>query len=163
MGLVGLPFNQTFTFSRPGVAPVRGPDGALTIAAANTPRFDHSSEGEPLGLLVEPGDLMGQADRCRAIAGDWDNAAEATVLHEYLDPEGLLQRRAIYTIKVRATINALLSTVGHHRRVGAVPGYLKNAGGHVRFRDNDWQLPAAIATAANQVLEDAGGRVLVDG
>lgn len=165
MSLVGLSFAQTFAFARPRPAPVRGADGAVTIAAADIPRFDHDGAGARLGLLVDAGETLGQADRCRVLPGAWESAGFATVLHELLDPAGQLIRRALYSETPRAAVDALLSSAGHHRRIGAVPGYLRNLGGYVRYRELDWLLPAAIAAtpAPARAIADEAGRPLVDG
>ena len=161
--LVGLSFAQTFTFSRADPAPVRDAAGMTVIAAPDVPRFDHDGAGLALGLLVEGGETVGQADRCLARAGDWEVAGEATVFHELVDGAGVLVRRALYSLSVRATVNALLASGGHHRSIGAVAGYLRNQGGFVRFRDLDWELSHAIAADATRAIGDEAGRALVDG
>jgi hypothetical protein len=161
--LVGLPFAQTFSFSRPVPAPVRNPDGVVAVAAADVPRFDHHPDGKPRGLLVEGGGTLGQSDRCRALPGDWEVQGEATVFHEFEDAAGDVHRRAFFSTNARRSIDALLSSVARHRRIGAVAGYLRNHDGLVRYRDMEWRLPAAIAIAAPLVLGDDDERVLVDG
>ena len=108
-------------------------------------------------------ETVGQADRCLARAGDWEVAGEATVFHELVDGAGVLVRRALYSLSVRATVNALLASGGHHRSIGAVAGYLRNQGGFVRFRDLDWELSHAIAADATRAIGDEAGRALVDG
>lgn len=166
MPLVGQPFANTFTFTRPIAAPVRNDAGDVVTAAIDAPRFDHDVDGNPKGLLVEMGEGLGQADRCRVVAGDWEFVGPGTVLHEY-EVDGTIVRSAAYSASVRATVNAVLATAAHHRIIAAVPGHLRNRGGYVRYREFDWALPGAIGTgvAANQVVGDGStaDRALIEG
>lgn len=159
-----LAFAATFTFSRPDAAPVRAADGSLVLAPPGVPRFDHAVDGIALGMLVEPGAQLGKADRCHARPGIWEIAGAATVLHEYIDPSAGLVRRALYTTTCRHTVDALLASAGHHRRIGVLPTYLFNHGGYVRYGEVEWTLPAAIAVDdAGRVLADDVGRIIIDG
>lgn len=162
--LVGYPFDLAFQFTRPIAAAVRDDTGALGVVAANQPRFDHDVDGKRIGLLVGPGRTLSQGDRCAVIAGDWEIKGPATVLHEYAGEDGVIVRKAYYTAGVRAMVNSALTIAGHHRVIGAVPGYLKNRGGEVRFRERNWQLVEALGTGvADEALEDGSlvDRILV--
>lgn len=159
-------FDVAFAFSRPAAASYRGPDGETIQAAANAPRFDHDPDGNPLGLLVEPGAALGQADRAvldplmlpADIAGQ-----EVTVFHAQTDPGGTVHRRAWYSKDARATINGLLSSSGRHGAIGVIMGYRENKGGLVRYRAQSWYLPDAIRVDENILLGDAAMRPLVEG
>lgn len=156
--LVGYPFADTFTFSRPVEAPVRDGRGNLATAAVDAPRFDHDEAGVRAGLLVSYLDTAGQADRCAVIAGDWEVEGDATVLHEYAAADGTIVRRAFYTRSVRAMVNAVLMADCHHRIIGAVPGLLKNRDGFVRYRERQWALSAFLGTGVDgEQLGDGSG------
>lgn len=158
--LVGYPFNDTFDFTRPVTAPVRGADGELAIAAIDAPRFDHDEDGVRTGLLVGFLDTLGQSDRCAVVAGDWEIEGAGTVLHEYADAADTIVRRAFYTDSVRAMVNAVLRVDGHHRIIGAVPGHLRNRGGFVRYRERDWDLAAKLGTGVEgEQLGDGSGEL----
>lgn len=168
--LVNAQFDEAFVFTRAIAGPVRGEDGVLDSAAPDVPRFDHDELGGRVGLLVAPGETLGQADRCAVIAGDWEINGAATVLHEYADEEGVIIRRAFYTRSVRATVNAVLRVAGHHRLIGAVPGFLRNEGAEVQYREREWKVDVRIGTGvADEVLGDGSGalagedRALVEG
>lgn len=163
MPLVGLAFDETFAFARPGAADYRDETGELVEAGAGEPRLDHHEDGRPRGLLVETGDYAGAADRVSVPAGDWESAGPATVLHE-LELGGEIQRQAVYTLSARACVNAVLASAGRHRRIGAVPGHLRNLGGFVRYRERDWLLPGGLATEEGELLADgAADRLLIEG
>jgi hypothetical protein len=153
--LVGLHFADTFTFARPGEADYRDETGAIVTAAAGVPRFDHDEAGAMRGLLVEGGAYLGAADRISVPAGDWEIAGVATVFHEVASPDGVIRNLALYTLDARATVNALLGTAGHHRKIGACAGHLRNLGGFVRYGETLWLLPDGIG--------DGGGAFLADG
>lgn len=158
--LVGYPFNDTFDFARPVEAAVRGSDGELATAAIDAPRFDHDLAGIRLGMLVGPGETLGQPDRCAVVAGDWEILGEATVLHEYAMADGTIVRRAFYTRDVRAMCNAVLRVDCHHRIIGAVPGLLKNKDGLVRYRERSWKLAAKLGTGVEgEQLGDGSGEM----
>lgn len=152
---VGLPFANTFAFSRPVVATTRNAAGALVDVAANKVRFDHDVAGVRLGMLVEGQATLGQADSCSAIAGDWEVDGAATILHEFATLGGAITRRAYYSLNGRATANILLRAEGHHRRIGIVPGLLRNRNGMVTYRDQQWSLTGQLGTGIEgEVLED---------
>jgi len=162
--LVGYPFAEAFDFTRPVAAAVRNQAGEVESAAIDEPRFDHDEAGNRLGLLVAAGETLSQGDRCAVIAGDWEVVGPATVLHEYADAEGAVQRRAYYTASVRKMVNSVLAIEGHHRIIGAVPGFLKNRAGEVLYRERLWELSLAIGTGVeSEVLEDGSeiDRILV--
>jgi hypothetical protein len=157
-------FAAWFDFGRPTAAPYRDAAGAIVTAAIDAPRFDHDGDGASIGLLVEPGDELGQADRAR-LQVDAIGATIATVFHERRDPDGTIVRRAWYSRDPQATIDACLSQAGHHLRVGAIPGYRRRLGasgaGFVRFRGADWQLTDLIAAGPGAALGDDDGRALI--
>ncbi len=153
-------FDAWFDFTRPVAALYRTADGVLALAPINEPRFDHGAGGGPIGLIVEPGAELGQADRTR-LQVDAIGATRATVLHARREDDGTIVRRAWYSIDPQATIDACLGQAGHHLSVGAVPGYRPNLGGYVRFRGADWQLTGLIATGDGAVLGDDDGRALI--
>jgi hypothetical protein len=156
--LIGYPFNDTFGFSRAVAAPVRNAGGDLVTVAPDVPRFDHSEAGARIGLLVTPGETLGQVDRCAVVAGDWEVEGPATVLHEYADLDGTIVRRAFYTDSVRATVDVVLRVHCHHRIIGAVPGHLRNREGVVRYRERTWALGAKLGTGvADEQLGDGSG------
>lgn len=155
MRLEGFPFEQTFTFVRPIEAPYRNAQGVVVLATFDEPRIDHDLGGIRLGLLVDGGQTLGQADRCAVIVGDWEVVGPATVLHEFAKDDGTIVRRAFYTQQCRTMVNAVLRVKGHHRIIGAVPGFLRNAQGKVRYREREWLLPAGLGTGVEgQQLED---------
>ncbi|UNU43619.1 hypothetical protein EAO27_13475 [Sphingopyxis sp. YF1] len=153
-------FAAWFDFGRPTAAPYRDAAGAIVTAAIDVPRFDHDAAGAPIGLLVEPGAELGQADRAR-LQVDAIGATIATVFHERRDADGTIVRRAWYSRDPQATIDACLSQAGHHLRIGAIPGYRRNLGGFVRFRGIDWQLTELIAAGAGAAIGDDAGRGLI--
>ncbi len=153
-------FAAWFDFLRPTVAPYRDAGGAIVDAAIDAPRFDHDAEGAPLGLLVEPGAELGQADRAR-LQVDAIGATVATVFHARLDAGGALCRRAWYSRDPQATIDACLGQAGHHLSIGAVPGFRRNLGGYVRYRGLDWQLTELLGTGDGDALGDGDGRAMI--
>lgn len=154
-------FDAWFDFARPNAAPYRNGTGAAVVAPPGTPRFDHDANGTPIGLLVEPGEQFGQADRAR-LQPDAIGATEATVLHEWRGTDGSIERRAWYTRDPQATIDACLVQAVHHLRIGAVPGYRPNLGGFVRFRGDDWQLTELLGTGVvGEAVGDEAGRALI--
>lgn len=166
MSLVGLPFGSTFTFRRARQAPVRNRSGQLVAAAVDEPRLDHDEGGNRLGLLVETGETLGQADRCAVVVGDWEVGGPATVLHEYAAPDGTIVRRAYYTTSPRLAMNALLRTQGHHRIIGAVPTFLRLEDGAVRYRERIWPLAGLLGIEGDgPTLSDGTelGRLLLAG
>lgn len=157
-------FAAWFDFARPTTAPYLDAAGAIVIAPVNTPRFDHDGEGVAIGLLVEPGADLGQADRAR-LQVDAIGATIATVLHAFLDGEGLVCRRAWYSRDPQATIDACLGQAAHHLSIGAVPGYRPRLGapgaGFVRYRGVDWQLTELLGTGDGDALGDGDGRAMI--
>lgn len=157
-------FAAWFDFGRPTAAPYRDAAGAIVVAPVNAPRFDHEAAGASIGLLVEPGAELGQADRAR-LQVDAIGATIATVFHERRDPDGTIVRRAWYSRDPQATIDACLSQAGHHLRIGAIPGYRRRIGapgaGFVRFRGVDWRLTELIDAGAGAAIGDDAGRGLI--
>lgn len=163
---VGLPFANTFSFSRPIVAPYRNAAGAIVNAAVNDPRFDHDIAGNRLGLLVTSGPAYGQQDACTALPGDWEGSGKATVLWAWSE-NGVLKRRALYTTNVRATINACLNVQAHHVFLGAVGTFLPNLGsatraGYVRYRNYDYPLGNALGPSEGVALGSDDGDILIE-
>jgi len=154
--LVGLPFAQTFTLTRAVPAPVRAATGRLMTAEVNQPRIDHAPAGARLGLLIEAGETLGQADRCAVAAGDWEIEGRATVLHEYADLDGTVVRRAYYTREVRQTANACLRIEGHHRLIGALQGFLPNRNGQVLYRERSWAIAGFLDDGDGAALAGDG-------
>lgn len=150
-----MSFATAFAFSRPTSALYRRPDGSLTVAAPNGPRFDHDAGGVPLGLLVEAGAEMGQHDRVTLRAPVAIDGA-ATVFHEIVDATGL-QRRAHYTLNVSGTVNACLAQIGHHRAIGAVAGFVPIRSGIVAYLGKRWSPPAIVTLANGQAVALANG------
>ncbi|QUM72192.1 hypothetical protein [Sphingopyxis granuli] len=153
-------FDAWFDFARPTIAPYRNAAGAIVDAAVDVPRFDHDDAGRPAGLLVEPGEQLGQADRAR-LQVDAIGATVATVLHAWRADDGSVVRRAWYTKNPQATIDACLGQAAHHLQIGAVPGYRPNLGGFVRFRGADWQLTELLGAGGGRALGDDDGRALI--
>ncbi len=165
MRLVGLTFEETFVFARPIAAEHRDAAGEIVEAAIDAPRFDHDEAGARLGLLVEGGPYFGAADRVSVPPGDWEIAGPATVFHELAGEDDVPVRRAYYTRSARASVNAILATAGHHRQIGAAAGHFRNLGGHVRYREQIWQLPVAIGDGDGAFISDGDDpdRPLIEG
>lgn len=154
-------FAAWFDFVRPAAAPARNAAGALVTIAAGQPRFDHDAEGRPLGLLIEPGAALGQADRAR-LQDAAIGAVRATVLHAIAPLGGGLHRRAYYTSDPQAMVDACLGLAGRHRSIAVIPGFRTNLGGFVRYRGLDWHLVRRIGDGTGPVGDEAG-RALIDG
>jgi len=153
-------FAQIFSFGRPGAAPVRDAAGLLVQAPAGAPRFDHDEAGKPIGLLIEAGARLGAGDRAKlamALPG-----GPATIFHHFAAPRGEAERRAYFVLDAAAAVEGLLAGAGHHLAIGAIPGFLRNRGGHVRYREQDWPLAAAIGPDA-RAFGDGAGRPLLEG
>ncbi len=163
-------FDIAFAFTRPTAAAYRNGAGALVQAAIDVPRFDHLADGTPRGLLVQPGDNLGQADRVRLdplMLPEDLLAARVTVLHA-LDIGAGLVRRAWYSQDAKATIDACLSIAGHHVSIGVIAGYRARQGskfepGFVRYRRRSWSLTRALAASASAALADDDGHPLIGG
>ncbi|PAL25485.1 hypothetical protein [Sphingopyxis sp. GW247-27LB] len=153
-------FDAWFDFARPTVAPYRDAAGDEVVAAIDAPRFDHDAAAASIGLLVEPGAELGQADRARLQAAAI-GATKATVLHRRRTDDGAIVRRAWYTLDPQAVIDACLGQAGHHLSIGAVPGYRPNLGGFVRYRGEDWQLTDLVGTGTGAAIGDEEGRALI--
>jgi hypothetical protein len=157
-------FGAWFDFTRPTAAPYLDAAGIVVTAPVNGPRFDHDAEGAPIGLLVEPGAELGQADRAR-LQVDAIGATVATVLHAFLGDEGEVCRRAWYSRDPQATIDACLGQAAHHLSIAAVPGYRPRLGasgvGFVRYRGLDWQLTELLGTGEGEALGDGDGRAMI--
>lgn len=160
--LVDLPFVVTFAFARPIAADCRDKTGVIVSRAVNVPRFDHSPGGERLGLIVARGPLADQHDAIAVRAGDWEKVDRATVVHEYEDDDGMVQRRAHYSTAPRATANACLIIAARHRLIGVVGDFLPNLGGYVRYRAVQYQLGRAIGISPTVALGDSSGRPLIE-
>ncbi len=157
-------FAAWFDFTRPTAAPYFDAAGAIVVAPVNTPRFDHDAEGAPIGLLVEPGEDLGQADRAR-LQLDAIGATIATVLHAFLDEDGNICRRAWYSRDPQATIDACLGQAAHHLSIAAIPGYRPRLGaagvGFVRYRGLDWQLTELLGDGEGAAIGDGDGRAMI--
>ncbi|VWX62572.1 hypothetical protein [Sphingorhabdus sp. 109] len=164
-------FAVAFTFARPLAAAYRDANGDSQSAAIDTPRFDHDSDGNPLGLLVEGGPYLGQADRTlidplmlpENIVGE-----EVTILHSMTDIDGTIIRRAWYSRDAIAMINGLLAIAGRHAEIGLIAGFRENKGepdetGYVRYRGQSWHLVPLISATGGVFLADAAGRPLIGG
>lgn len=163
---VGLPFANTFSFTRPIIAPYRTAAGAIINAAVNEPRFDHDVAGNRLGMLVTAGPAYAQHDSAAALPGDWDTARRATVLWAWSE-NGELKRRALYTTNVRATIDACLKVQAHHVFLGAVGAFLPNLGndsrsGYVRYRNTEYALGNALGPSEGVALGSEDGDILIE-
>lgn len=164
MDLVKRPFGETFTFSRPGPADYTDANGDPQTAAANVARFDFAPGGILKGLLVEPGSGFGQHDAIVTVDG-WQGDDMGTVLHE-IEEDGVVRRVAFYSRTMKATVDGRLRAAGHHRSIIAIPGFLRNRGGYVRFDRRNWQLGRAIAiedVPGAPVLGDDAGRIIIEG
>lgn len=156
-------FDAWFDFARPTAADYRDADGALAEAAIDAPRFDHLADGAPIGLLVEPGDELGQADRAR-LQVDAIGATVATVLHARREADGTIVRRAWYSRDPQRTLDACMGQAGHHVAAGVVPGFRPNVAGFVWYRGFAWQLTDLMGTGIDgQAIADDIGHPLIGG
>ena len=161
-------FDIAFAFTRPNAAAYRNAAGAIVLAAADAPRFDHLGDGTARGLLVQPGEQLGQADRVRLdplMLPEDLIAGRVTVLHA-LDMGAGVVRRAWYSEDAKATIDACLSIAGHHVSIGLLAGYRVRRGGRfeagfVRYRKHSWSLTRAVAAGQVSALADENGRPLI--
>lgn len=153
-------FDAWFDFVRPTIADFIDASGETAEAPIDAPRFDHLVDGTPIGLLVEPGDAFGLADRAR-LQLDAIGATATTVFHARREADGSTIRRAWYSRNPQATIDACLGQEGHHLSIGVVPGYRPNLGGFVRYRDIDWQLTDLLGAGEGAALGDDDGRALI--
>ncbi|MGH7027367.1 hypothetical protein [Brevundimonas sp.] len=162
--LVGLPFAETFTFTRSCAATVRDANGAPVVVGVNAPRFDYLAPGLRGGLLVEGPPLIAAADRLRVIEGDWA-VPPSTILHVWRPPGGEVTYRAWYAGSNQAAsiVNACLAQRGHHREITSVPLHLPNEGGFVRWRDQSWSLGGLILAEAGVALGQTPDRILLEG
>ena len=155
-----MSFATFFVFRRPRAAPYRRGDGTLTIAAVDVPRFDHERGGGARGLLVEAGSEMGQHDQVTlrapiAIEGP------GTIFHEIEDSAGAVQRRAHYSLNTTATVAACLAQLGHHRTIGAVPGFVPIRSGAVAYKNKRWSPPTIVTLADGRAIALADGLLLL--
>lgn len=163
MPLVDLSFAATFVFTRAREAAYVDSAGAVATAAVDTPRFDHTGEAEPRGLLIEGRPQTGAPDRLTVIDGDWAEPG-GTVLHEYETLAGETRRRAIYAPDdPRSAVDGCLNAKGRHRRIAYVPGYLRNRGGFVRWRDLFWTLGGVVLADAGVALAPITDKPLLEG
>jgi len=157
-------FSVAFAFTRPLAAAYRDANGDDQSAVIDNPRFDHDAQGNPLGLLVEGGPYLGQADRALIdplmlpadIAGQ-----EVTIFHAVTDSDSTIIRRAWYSRDAIGMINGLLAGAGHHAEIGLISGFRENKGGYVRYRGQSWMLAPLIAASATHLLADDAGRPLL--
>lgn len=160
-------FDIAFAFSRPTAAAYRNMAGQQLTAPVDVPRFDHD-DGLPLGLLIEPGLQLGQADRVRfdpLMIPEQMLTGQVTVLHALDMGQGLV-RRAWYSENVVATIDALIGISGRHAMIGVIAGFRERKGtrfeaGYVRYRAQSWYLTRALAASTTAVLTDDAGRPLI--
>lgn len=160
-------FDIAFAFSRPTAAAYRNAAGQQLTAPVDVPRFDHD-DSAPIGLLIEPGLQLGQADRVALdplMIPEAMLTAQVTVLHALDMGQGVV-RRAWYSENVVATINALLGIAGHHSMIGVIAGFRERKGtrfeaGFVRYRAQSWYLTRALAASATAALSDDAGRPLI--
>lgn len=161
-------FDIAFAFTRPTAAAYRNAAGAVVMAAVDGPRFDHLADGTRRGLLVQPGEQLGQADRTRLdplMLPEDLLSARVTVLHA-LDQGAGLVRRAWYSMDAKATIDACLSIAGHHVSIGVIAGFRARQGsrfeaGFVRYRRQSWSLTRVLAASSIAALADEDGRPLI--
>lgn len=163
MPLVDQPFADTFAFSRARASAYVDAAGDPAEAAVDVPRFDHALDGTPRGLLIEGRPQFGAADRLTVVDGDWAQPG-GTVLHEYETPAGEVRRRAIYAPDdPSSAVDGCLNAKGRHRRIAYVPGFLKNRGGRVRWRDLLWDLPGLVFAEAGVALTPITDKPLLEG
>lgn len=146
--LVDLPFAETFTFTRSRAADYLDAGGEPATATYDEPRFDHAVDGQARGLLVEGVWPPPESDACRIRRLDWDGltAERGTVLHEYETLAGGIRRRAWYARRgeMADIVDACLNTAARHRLLAAVPVFLANRGGEVRWRDRFYELGGVL-------------------
>lgn len=153
-----------FTFSRAEAAPYRDASGAVITAPVNVPRFDHTADGAPLGLLVSRGSDIGQGERLaidplilpvELVEGEEPEERMATVFHRWL-PEGTTAERrdAWYTRNAPAAIDALVRQAGHHRSIGVTRGFAVQRNGEVRLRARSWRTAGYLLVSTGNVLTD---------
>ncbi len=163
MTMVDLPFVDTFTFTRGRTAPYLNAAGDMVLAPIDQPRFDHSSDGEPRGLLIEGRPEFDQADRLRILDGAW-NVAGGTVLHHWQDDAGVEWRRAVYAPSdPMGTVNGCLNLKGHIREIAYVPTYLPNRGGYVMWRRRAWELGGVLGVQPNVALGVTANIMMLEG
>lgn len=164
-----------FRFRRNSVLPVRRADGVVAKQMQNVPRLDHAPDGTPLGLLIEPPGEYGAQEQLvldplmlpenLVEAGQpWLRAA--TVFHAFQHSGAAeVAYRAWYTRQAVHLIDALLAQHGHHRSIGLIDGFRVNLGGHVRYRERDWELTGMLqaATTAPWPLTGSEVRPLITG
>lgn len=154
-----MAFGDVFTFSRPTSAPYLDADGIVRTAAPNAPRFDHSSPGEPAGLIVALGAELGQGDNVQTVGGDWADLATATVLHEWNDGSAV-RNEAHYATDPKPMVDGCLTAAGHHRSIAVVPGYLRNYGGWVWAFGKKWTLPQFVSAGGGALANGAGSPLI---
>lgn len=164
-------FVATFNFTRPVPAQILDATGAAQTIAIDLPRFDHAEDGTPLGLRIGKGAQFGQGDAAQlkevALPEPLDGQP-ATILHRFSDDTGAEHRRAYFTRNAHSLVNALLATDVWHAELGVISGFLPNRGaegtaGHVRYRQNSWDLPVLLGDGAGGALSDNGDRALLGG
>lgn len=163
-------FGSAFVVARARSAPARNADGEMVVVVPDLPRFDHDIEGGALGLLVEPGDVIVEADHVSLRPEVYLPEAElVTVLHALLDENGVPDRRAWYSKNARATVNACLRLSGHHQIIAVLGGWrtpvAREEGLAVRYRRRFWFTAQPITGSGDGAIPigDGGGRLLADG
>jgi hypothetical protein len=152
-------FADLFAFSRASTAEYRDATGTLQIAAVDAPRFDHSSDGTAMGLLLAGSPEQAEPDRLPLAADLPDAPALGTVLHDYVTPAGKRRMRAIYSRNPRAMIEGLLALKGHHRRIGFFPTFLPRTRAEgrptspVMFGGEAWEMAGLIMVAPLTALD----------
>lgn len=163
MPLVDQPFADTFAFSRARAAEYLDAAGLPAEAAVDAPRFDHTAEAVPRGLLIEGRPEFAAADRLSVQAGDWA-VKGGTVLHEYETPAGTIERRAWYALNdPGSVVDSCLNIKGRHRRIAYLTQALPNRGGMVRWRDLLWSLGGFISAGGDDVLGAADDIPIIEG
>lgn len=160
-------FATAFDFARSESASCRNGAGAEQLLGPDAPRFDHTEDGVPLGLLISAGADLGGGDRAAIdplmLPEELLTGADttATVFHMFDAGSGPV-RRAWYSRNAQATVNALLNQAGHHLAIGVVPGFRPReddgGAGIVRYRGAAWTLPGLLGMPA---LTDGAGSALI--
>lgn len=164
-------FDAAFAFTRPLASEYRDANGDNQSAAIDVPRFDHDEEGNPLGLLIEGGPWLGQADSALIdplMLPEDITGQEVTIFHMFAQTDGAIVRRAWYSRDAIAMINGLLAGAGRHVSIGLIAGYRENKGqpgetGYVRYRGQSWGLATLISAGGDTVLADEADRPLIGG
>lgn len=142
-------FVDLFTFSRARVADYTDASGQVQTAPVDTPRLDHNGAGQVLGLRIEGRDTTSKPDLAGLTATSTADlpVGRATVLHDYIRPDGAREMVALYTYDAVALVKARLSLCGWHRRLAVFPGHLERSdlpAGPVRFGGETWSMTPLV-------------------